>query len=263
MTGTFQKTLNSSLSAIKTVVGNQLGRYIRGELSEVTEEQLYKTQASSPHNVWAERVLGMYNAVHDRTKTAKPTYVETKCQMSTNKFLAWLDEKEESEQEKMVKFAVTMSRVLRKKEKEREKWLVTEANVRLVAKKQVKVMKDKSVFTKKIATVLREGDVEGFSVFSEYLDLAADQKGKVMDVLKKVKMAGVEFSHKFAEDDGEVLTWLARIKGQHVRATSGLLTYKVVYWLPEFDGDKDNLDSYNMYGEDLLCDLFSKDLWFR
>ena len=63
---------------------------------------------------------------------------------------------------------------------------------------------ERQVFTKKIATVLREGEVEGLDVFSEYLDFAEDQKSKVRDVLKKVKMGGVEFGNKFPEDDGGV-----------------------------------------------------------
>ena len=84
MEESFQLALEAALSSVKTVVEDQLGRYISGELSNVTEDDLFKTQASSPHNVWAERVLGMYNAVHDRTKQAKPTHIETKCQLATN-----------------------------------------------------------------------------------------------------------------------------------------------------------------------------------
>ena len=52
----------------------------------------------------------------------------------------------DTEQQKLIEFAVKMSSSLRKKEKEREKWLEKEANLRLVAKKQVKVMKNKREF---------------------------------------------------------------------------------------------------------------------
>ena len=65
-------------------------------------------------------------------------------------------------------------------------------------------------------------------MFSEYLDLAEDQKSKVRDLLKKVKMAGVEFNHIFAEDDdGEVL--FGQDQGPASEGNVRLLTYKVVY----------------------------------
>ena len=62
-----------------------------------------------------------------------------------------------------------------------EKWLEKEANLRLVAKKQVKVMKNRE-FTKKVVAVLREGDVEGLNVFEEFHNFEENDKRKVRDM---------------------------------------------------------------------------------
>ena len=58
------------LAAILKVSNRQLQDYITGELSEVTPDEIYKTRACAPHNVWTERVLGTYNALYDRAKQA-------------------------------------------------------------------------------------------------------------------------------------------------------------------------------------------------
>ena len=75
------------------VASRQLKRYISGDLSEVTQEMLERTKSCTPHNVWAERVLGIFNALHDRLKQAKSTHLEVKCQLATNKTLEWLENK--------------------------------------------------------------------------------------------------------------------------------------------------------------------------
>ena len=63
--GPFSQAVTLTVTAIHTVTQRQLERYISGDLSEVTP---WGIQVSLPHKVWAERVLGMYNAIYHKNR---------------------------------------------------------------------------------------------------------------------------------------------------------------------------------------------------
>ena len=259
----FKSMLELCIGSIIKVTNTQLNRYITGELSEVTEEVLSKTKASTPHNVWAERALGMYDAIQHRNKQAKPTHIETKCQLSTNKTLDWLNSHPVDQQEKLILHAVKYSSVLRKTEREREEWLKTEAERRLVLKAQARDEKSRRQFSTKIAQVLKNGDAGGLDIFPEFVELDQRQKEVAIGMINKNKMKGVEFEHAYDEDDGTTVKWEGIFIKQTKRA-SGLLTYHVRYWIPGFreEAEKED-DQYTLMAEKVLCDLFMGDLRFH
>ena len=261
--GSFQQTLQLAISAIHTVTTRQLSRYISGELSLLTPELLEASKSASPHNVWAERVLGMWNAIHDRTTQASSAYIESKIQCATNDTLGWLDTHCLKEQEKIVNFAVIMARKLREEEKRRKRWLIVEAERRLVnaaEKKDEKARKDQE---KEIAAVARDQGLGGMECFEGFNQLQDYQKERVQDILDRKSLKDVRFSHKW-DEDGVTETWQAIIVG-HGKRKSGLLSYKVRYWL-ELEGIQEQVEEddgyYSIFAEKLLCDLFLGDLKF-
>ena len=259
--GHFKDALKLCVRAIRVVTERQLGEYINGDLSAATPDVLEATKSATPHNVWAERVLGMCSAIHDRTNQASSVYIETKIQCATNKTLEWLNSKDIEEQSKLVTFAVKMARILRQQEKDRKRWLRVEAERRLVEVAEKKDEKTRRAFEGQIATAAKTGGVDGFLSMDRFSNLAEDQVEKVRDILAKKSMRGVRFSHDY-DENGATETWQAEIIGQ-TRRKSGLLTYRVKYWIDGFQEEMDeDPDVYNLFAEKILCDLFMGDLKF-
>ena len=66
------------LKGFKKVCTNQLAPYISGEFSDVSQDVLDKTRAASPHNIFAERTLGMLDSLYRHRKQATVEYLASK-----------------------------------------------------------------------------------------------------------------------------------------------------------------------------------------
>ena len=102
------------ITTIKSVVASQSCWYLKGDLSEVTDELLEATKGSPPHNVHSERALGMLNALWDRSKEALTSFHEPNVTFTLNRTIDWLTEKSSEEQRKVIEFCIKMGAVLRK-----------------------------------------------------------------------------------------------------------------------------------------------------
>ena len=200
--GSFRETLQLAVDVIDRVSSRQLQRYITGDLSEVTQEMLDKTSSSTPHNVWAERCLGAYDAYHNRLKQAKTKHLEVKCQLATNKTLDWLQSQPDAQQEEIIKFAIKAAGPMRKSEKERQQWLRNEEEKRLVLASQARDLKSRRELEKKIVEVFKKGDVNGLLQFDGFVGLNEDVKSMVIRMFEKKNMKEVGFVHSYDEEDG-------------------------------------------------------------
>ena len=261
MEGVFKDTLKIAVDCIKTVTDTQLKRYTTGELSHVTNQLLDATRASTPHNVWAERVLGMYDAHFHRCTQGSSVYIETKVQCATNHTLDWLDSHERDDQEAMIRFAVKMSRVLRQEEKLRKEWLVAEGQRRLIAREEKIDDQRRGVLQKKIAAAMKMNGMEGLSQFEEYEALEDEQKERVREIVEKdASLFERTFWQNF-DEGGVTETWIGRIILQKPRK-GGLVTYHIRFWLPDLEEEMALEDLFLFGSEKIICDLFLGDLQF-
>ena len=260
-TGTFQRALEAIIGSIKKVVDSQLVRYVSGELSNVTPELLRATKSSAPHNVFAERVLGMYNALYENRKQATTSVLEAKVKLATNKVLDWLDSHPRPDQQKLVLFAVKQGAVMRREEQKRKEWLLSEVSARLVQASQKRDMKERNALTKKIASALKSGDDECLAGFEYWSKLEDDVKEKVRSIVKKEDLVGVQIGHAFDQEDGSVEYYKGQIMKQ--KEKRGVMNYDLKYWLPAFQTTFfEDEDSYQFTSSQLICDLFMGDLQF-
>ena len=247
------------LDAIKYVSENQLARYVTGELSEVTEKMLQDTKGCSPHNVWAERVLGTFNALWNRGKQASVNNVAVKVQLGTNGILDWLKSMPLPNQMKLVDFAVTFGARLRKAEVERNSWLRTQASFKLVKEGQVRDGKKGKLFEGKIVEVLKKGLVSGMFNFPEFMNLQATAKEIVHRIVEQRCIIKTEMMHDWEMGDGSTEPWYGIVTAQRNRPKSGLVTYTVEYHMPGIVETKQNTP---MFAEKLVSDILLGDLRF-
>ena len=113
--------LKTIMKAIGKVRDNQLSTYITGEFSKVTEQLLKDTSASEPHNIFAERALGMMDYHIRHSKQASVDFLGARISAITNKTIPWLHSLPEPELTAIVSFAVKMGAVFRKERQARRK----------------------------------------------------------------------------------------------------------------------------------------------
>ncbi|KAK6980292.1 Transmembrane protein [Biomphalaria glabrata] len=102
-----------------TVILRQYERYIDRDLSSLTNESMQAASSAPAHNIWAERTLGLFDAMARRAPNAKITYLDGKAKAKVNKSLNWLYSKSITEQDNIVKFSIARANTLRSLAKNR------------------------------------------------------------------------------------------------------------------------------------------------
>ena len=93
------------LTSIQDVSDDQLHRYTKGELSNITPELLEATKTSKPHNVWAECTPSSLNALWNRAKQPSISFLENGVITTSNHIMAFLDGFDETARPALIKFA--------------------------------------------------------------------------------------------------------------------------------------------------------------
>ena len=245
--------------AILKVTENQLSRYTTGTLSEVTPDLLEATKSASPHNVWAERVLGMLNALWIRGKQATVSHVGTKVAMVTNDVMKWLDHHSNEEQEKIICLGVRKGAVLRGEEIAGRKDLHKEACKRLIQTSQKRDKAFRNRLEGEIKEVLFSENVEGLSECESFQYLSDFEKDMLRSIVLKKSLKGVKFYHDWDNEDGTTETWNSLVLSQSTRKKTGLVSYKIRYSLQD---SEDEATTSTLMAEQFICDVLLGDLKF-
>ena len=247
--------LRMMLLNIKEVSGRQLHRYTSGELSNVTQEMLQASRASTPHNVWAERALGALNSYWDRAKQASVGFLETRVKISTNKLKIYLDSLDKDSFEGLIKFAVKAGAKLYRERVEAKKDLKRAAARKMRATAQKRDEKKRRDMEKELVVVLKAGNG---GVRNELYDgLDVKERNLIDDIVGRKSLKDVVILHDWIEEDGEMETYRGQLLNV-VKRGNGLHSYKIDYWLAGLK--EESLSTYNVQAEKLIVDILLGDL---
>ncbi|RUS88174.1 hypothetical protein EGW08_004071 [Elysia chlorotica] len=224
--------LKEILPAIAAVIEKQLSRYISGDLSEPSQELLEKTVSAAPHNIWAERVVGMTCHLWKRCPMATIGFLDAKIKAKTNKLMEWLGGKDEAEQEKLVAFGRKRAGLLRKKRRENEKGIDDEIEIRMNELTQMRSKKSRRKADKEVEAAYKKRDADAV-VFQS---VSGFQREWLVQLTKQDGMiVGALFQHKWY--DGEMrkdCIWQARVVKIGKKTTTA-------YWCA--DGNEDDVET--------------------
>lgn len=85
---------------------SQLKEYLTGALSAPSEDMLAVAASAPVHNMYAERTLGMMDALWRRAPNANLAFIDGKVKAIQNNTLEWLEDFSVDEQTSLIKFAV-------------------------------------------------------------------------------------------------------------------------------------------------------------
>ena len=111
--------LRALAKATASKISSQMKAYISGPYAKPTEDMLLASVSAPVHNMWAERTLGILDALKARAPNASLGFLEPKVRAQMNKTLEWVESKDVFEQREMIQFCVGRGRVARKMREER------------------------------------------------------------------------------------------------------------------------------------------------
>ena len=144
----------------------QLAPYITGEFSDVSQEVLDATRAADPHNIYAERTLGMLDAMYRHKKQATVEFLASIVIATTNSTLEWLDGKPASEQQKLVNYAVRRGGILAKENRTRRATLRKEKEHRQILLGQARDEKSRKQMQKVVVEMMKKQSTESHATIS-------------------------------------------------------------------------------------------------
>ncbi|CAL1529536.1 unnamed protein product, partial [Lymnaea stagnalis] len=162
-------------------LGCQLERYLSGDLSEPTHKLLKAASSAPVHKMLADHTLGLVDALWRRAPNESIGFVGGKVQGVQNKTIKWLNNQTETQQEKLIKYAVRHGAKSRQLFQQRQFALQN-----ALARKQEDVCRkrekaNRTKFEKLISNVLyQKGPILELDIFS---NLEEDQKSKLQEFL--------------------------------------------------------------------------------
>ena len=108
-----------SSPGILKFMDRQLARYLKGDLANVTQDILDRCRVASPHNIFAERVLGLPENYWRRGEQTAIAFLESRIMQKINKTLECLNHLRREQQEDLFNFVIPLGAKLRKHNKER------------------------------------------------------------------------------------------------------------------------------------------------
>ena len=249
--------LSALLKEIGIVGCRQTKRYITGDLSLVTEDMVTRTQHSQPHNLEAERLLGMVDAEFRRGHQQSISLIEARVVTSKNKTLDWLQAREDKES--LVRFAMKEGRKVRADEIQQRKDVQEAGVVGLRKVKESQDMDRRRGVESEVHGMMKGVDaIEDIKKMEGYATLSPDNVNFCNALMNKRDLDGREFLHTWTADDGEDETYFAKVEKTNGKRKDGLKSYTVVYWL--FGSEEGTATKHPMLAEKLVCDILYGDL---
>ncbi|XP_035828213.1 uncharacterized protein LOC118478527 [Aplysia californica] len=241
----------------------QLHEYLQGLLADPSEEIKKKAASAPVHNIWAERTLGIADALSKRAPNAQMSFLDSLTKSRMNKTLEWVLLQSEEEQEKMINFCVKEGKKYRdlcKQRKVRRDRFVTE---RQKVKSQQRDQARRNKLAREVKTVLENGTGLDSVLFQ---NIAGEQLDKLVDYFasfgeRSNAADGIEIEHLWNVRKGNVLEdvqYKGRILKSKTKKTEKILT--ISYWTLE-EGEEGAVDS-NVNFKDFCTDLILGDLQF-
>ena len=242
------RRISGMAAAIKKIVTRQMAWYID---HDPTDEERDLSASAPLHNIEAERIMGMMDAMKRRSKTASMLNISSKIRAKHSGTLEWLANLDGETQEEIIQFSVLRGRAFRSEIVERQLQVERKIVERVKEKQQKRTDRDRKVLEKKVKLVIEGGEFR--KVFSDKdYDVKEELVTKVIEHPKILEGKTFEhvynLEHKRTDYSGEVLEVNYRVKSRDWVCT-------VVY------GKRDNLelDEYDLTLKELLTDYILGD----
>ena len=250
---------------------DQLAEYLTGEYSSPTQDQLTAAASAPVHNMWAERTLGIVDALKKRSPNADISFMEAKVKCRQNKTLEWLQHKDSEEQARLVDFCVVHLDRVERVRTERRRRHVEVVKGRQRAKGHKIDVTERNKVTKVIQDVLRNGGQIEHPVFNQ---VAGDQLEKLVNIFTILDKAPIRQkkkskSKKYHIDqlmqhmwwDNETnndVVWFGRVVALKTRKATKDPVLRVSYWKHDQSED-DSVDSNILFAK-IIADMIFMNL---
>ena len=240
------------LPPISEVMNRQLSRYLTGDLSNPTTVVMEKTVSAAPHNIWAERVIGMTCHLWKRCPMATAGFLEAKIKAKTNRTMDWLDEQDDVTQERLVVFARRRAGVLRRIRRENELNVDQEIEDRMKELAQARSTKARTKMDRDVRQAFEKGDSDAVI----FLPVEGVQRERLQQLMRKDEsLIGALFIHTWYDADTKKdCSWNARV----LEVGQSLV---ISYWkMDEMEADAVDSDVRTV---ELLTDMVLGDVVFH
>ena len=240
--------LSTLAKATGDKIANQMKKYLTGPFADPTPQMLLDTVSAPVHNMWAERTLGILDALKARAPNATLGFLAPKVMAQMNQTLEWIESKDVDEQKRMIQFSVGRGRLAKKMREERSKKIQEVMFDRQKVKSHQKDVAARNVLLKDVKGKLNDRDVDVESVLDDPLfsRIPADQvesvnrlwakldtRGHVDMIIEQIQWDKATMKNKVKK--GRIIS-LRRKKNTLVPMV------RVAYWLPEH-GEASSVDS--------------------
>ena len=217
------------------VLERQLGRYLTGDLSDVTPELLASTKSAPAHNIASGRTLGMVDAQVRRAPNAAMEFVAGKVKYASNATHKWLHQLGSVEQEKAIHTAIHRSREASRINKERSKRNVEFMMSRLQDISQKRDKKKRAKVERDVLSLLRKNDLVPADISDTFPVLEPDACNSLFTLCTDCDtMAGNLVTHIWQVDGTDQI-----FSGRILKKKKKKIVPKVVisYWAQNEDED--------------------------
>ena len=191
----FSMMMHACLAAVTEVLDRQYRKYFTIEVTEILKEE---TKPARAHNIDAEEIMGMFSAAQNKAPNATLCFLSSKLRAQKNGTVAYLDKLPKERRDTILKKAVKLGQLQRKKRKLKQKDLMKEMAKRQVAKQQMRETTERN----KLERRLKNTPVE--EIATNFPDLDTDKLEQVTKLVTG-KCVGDHICHLWYEEKQQVM----------------------------------------------------------
>lgn len=243
----FTQMMESCLRVVILVLERQYQRYF-ADTWTVTEKLKQETTSARSHNMDAEELMGKFSALKKKAPNATICYLSCKMRARKNNTMDYLDSLDKEKQELVIRKAVRLGVIQRRKRRKKQGELQEELHKRQATKERKRSKQERKVLEKKIEELGSDKIKEAFPELSE-------EKMSLIKELLGGRGVGAFVCHAW-DLGGNRVIFNGKIETFHAKKKK----YTVGYWAMseegyEFDAHDTDVSIYAMAADVILDDL--------
>ena len=245
--------LKQLASATAAKIASQMEAYTTGKYKNPTQKMLDDAASAPVHNMWAERCLGILDALQSRAPNACLGFLEPKVRAQMNYTLEWVESQTFEDQKELLKFCIGRGRHARQIREDRKKKIQQV----IFDREKVKCHKRDVTARNKIYNDIRQALIDDSSVLclnlSLFNDIPESQVTKVGRLWEPHNDTYIETLF-WQKDSMQNIVKKGRVIGlKPKKKEPHELSIRIAYWLPGED-PASSVDS-NILFANVLADI--------
>nr|XP_055059726.1 uncharacterized protein LOC129443265 [Misgurnus anguillicaudatus]XP_055059727.1 uncharacterized protein LOC129443265 [Misgurnus anguillicaudatus]XP_055059728.1 uncharacterized protein LOC129443265 [Misgurnus anguillicaudatus]XP_055059729.1 uncharacterized protein LOC129443265 [Misgurnus anguillicaudatus]XP_055059730.1 uncharacterized protein LOC129443265 [Misgurnus anguillicaudatus]XP_055059731.1 uncharacterized protein LOC129443265 [Misgurnus anguillicaudatus]XP_055059732.1 uncharacterize len=243
----FTQMMESCLRAVILVLERQYQQYFVDTWT-VTEKLKQETASARSHNMDAEELMGMFSALKKKAPNATICYLSCKMRARKNNTVDYLDSLDKKKQELVIRKAVRLGVIQRRKRRKKQGELQEELQKRQATNERKRSEQERKVLEKKFEELAADKIEEAFPELPE-------EKISLIKELLAGRGVGAFICHAW-DLGGSRVIFNGKIESFHAKKKK----YTVGYWAMsgegyEFDAHDTDVSIYAMTADVILDDL--------